>query len=171
MIGIQVVSWAGATPSTPATAWFGAAGGDIGRSAECTLSLPDPERHISRRHAVVALRQGRYVLQSLSANVALVIDDITLAPGDEAQLTAGMRITIGAYTLQVLDEPEPLSLPRTSLAALPAAKPSAPAPVAAPKSPAAAAPAAVTPLAPPAPAGATPSDRTGRGRLRGRRHR
>ena len=111
MIGIQVVSWAGATPSTPATAWFGAAGGDIGRSAECTLSLPDPERHISRRHAVVVMRQGRYVLQSLSANVALVLDGVTLAPGDEAPLAAGMRITLGAYTLQVLDEPESLSLP------------------------------------------------------------
>ena len=120
MIGIQVVSWAGATPSTPATAWFGAAGGDIGRSAECTLSLPDPERHISRRHAVVVMRQGRYVLQSLSDNVALVLDGVTLAPGDEAPLAAGMRITLGAYTLQVLDEPESLSLPpRQSPAAPP----------------------------------------------------
>jgi predicted component of type VI protein secretion system len=159
MIGIQVVSWAGATPSTPATAWFGAGGGDIGRSAECTLSLPDPERHISRRHAVVALRQGRYVLQSLSANVALVIDDVTLAPGDEAPLAAGMRITIGAYTLQVLDEPEPLSLPGQSLVSPPAAKPSAPAAVPAAKSPAAAAPVAVRPLAPPAPAERSDNER------------
>jgi predicted component of type VI protein secretion system len=147
MIGIQVVSRAGATPSTPTTAWFGAAGGDIGRGAECTLPLPDPERHISRRHAVVALRNGHYVLQSLSSNVALVLEGVTLAPGDEAPLAAGMCITLGVYTLQVLDEPEPLSLPRQSLAAAPAAKPSAPA-----------APVAVSPLAPPAQADATPSD-------------
>jgi type VI secretion system FHA domain protein len=170
MIGIQVVSWAGATPSKLATAWFGAAGGDIGRSAECTLSLPDPERHISRRHAVVAMRQGRYVLQSLSANVALVLEGVTLAPGDEAPLAAGMRITLGAYTLQVLDEPEPLSLPRQSLVA-PAAKPPAAAAPAAAKPPAAAAaataklpaapaPVAAKPLAPPPaePESATPSD-------------
>jgi FHA domain-containing protein len=113
MIGIQVVSWAGAPPPTPLTAWFGAAGGDIGRSAECTLSLPDPDRHISRRHAVVALRQGRYLLQSLSAGVPLVLDGVTLAPGDEAVLAAGMRIAIGAYMLQVFDEPEPLIASRT----------------------------------------------------------
>ena len=127
MIGIQVVSWAGATPSKPTTAWFGAAGGDIGRSAECTLPLPDPERHISRRHAVVALRQGRYVLQSLSANVALVLEGVTLAPGEEAPLAAGMRISLGAYTLQVLDEPESLGVTRHPAAAAPvppaAAKP------------------------------------------------
>jgi predicted component of type VI protein secretion system len=160
MIGIQVVSRAGAAPSTPATAWFGVAGGDIGRSAECTLPLPDPERHISRRHAVVAMRNGRYVLQSLSANVALVLEGVTLAPGDEAPLAAGMRITIGDYTLQVLDEPEPLSLPGQSPAAPPAAKPPAPAAPVGVKPPAAAAPVAAKPLAaaPPEPASATPSD-------------
>jgi FHA domain-containing protein len=135
MIGIQVVSWAGATPTTPTTAWFGAAGGDIGRSAECTLPLPDPERHISRRHAVVALRNGHYVLQSLSANVALVLEGVTLAPGDEAPLAAGMRIALGAYTLQVLDEPESLGLTRQPPAAA----------VAAPVPPAVPAPAAVAP--------------------------
>jgi FHA domain-containing protein len=149
MIGIQVVSWAGATPSKPTTAWFGAAGGDIGRSAECTLPLPDPERHISRRHAMVALRQGRYVLQSLSANVALVLEGVTLAPGDEAPLAAGMRISLGAYTLQVLDEPESLSLPPRAVAAPATTEP--PAPV----SPAAAKPLAA---AAPEPASAMPSD-------------
>src|SRR5262245_55443820 len=107
MIGIQVVSWSGAPPAKPTTAWFGAAGGDIGRSAECTLSLPDPERHISRRHAVVALPHGRYVLQSLSGNVALTLDGVTLEPGDEAPLAAGMSMSIGPYVLQVLDAPEP----------------------------------------------------------------
>lgn len=134
MIGIQVVSRSGAPPQAPTTAWFGAAGGDIGRSAECTLPLPDPERHISRRHAVVALRQGRYVLQSLSANVALALDGVTLAPGDEAPLAAGMRITIGSYTLQVLDAPEPLEAQPARAA--PAARP----PAAAPAVPAAAQP-------------------------------
>ena len=139
MIGIQVVSWAGTTPSRPTTAWFGAAGGDIGRSAECTLPLPDPERHISRRHAVVVLRHGRYVLQSLSANVALVLEGVTLAPGEEAPLAAGMRISLGAYTLQVLDEPESLGVTRQ-----PAPTVAAPVPAAAP-GPSASAPPAEEP--------------------------
>jgi len=153
MIGIQVVSWAGAPPATPATAWFGAEGGDIGRSAECTLPLPDPERHISRRHAVVALRQGRYFLQSLSANVALVLEGVTLEPGDEAPLEAGMSITIGPYTLQVLDAPEPVGVTQSpQVAARPAAAPAvqpAARPAVAPAAPPAARPPAI-PAAQPA---------------------
>ena len=145
MIGIQVVSRHGAAPATPTTVWFGASGGDIGRSAECTLSLPDPERHISRRHAVVTLRQGRHFLQSLSANVALVLEGVTLAPGDEAPLAAGMQITLGAYTLQVLEEPETLGLSRQPLAA-PAAPPAPVVPAAPPA--VAAPPEPVPPLAP-----------------------
>jgi predicted component of type VI protein secretion system len=112
MIGIQVVSCAGQPPTAPTTAWFGAEGGDIGRSAECTLPLPDPDRHISRRHAVVVQRQGRYFLQALSAGVPITLDGRPLAVGSESVLVAGMEIVLGAYTLQVLDEPESLGASR-----------------------------------------------------------
>jgi predicted component of type VI protein secretion system len=112
MIGIQVVSWAGQPPAAPTTAWFGAEGGDIGRSAECTLPLPDPERHISRRHAAVVQRHGRFFLQALSAGVPVVVDGEPLASGNESALVAGMQISLGAYTLQVLDEPESLGASR-----------------------------------------------------------
>ena len=106
MIGIQIVSWAGAPPPVPTTAWFDGDGGDIGRSAECTLSLPDPDRHISRRHALVIVQQGRYFVQALSASVPLVVEGATLAPGEQAALGVGTHLAIGAYTLQVLDEPD-----------------------------------------------------------------
>ena len=112
MIGIQVVSWAGSPPATPTTAWFGAEGGDIGRSAECTLPLPDPDRHISRRHALVLQRHGRWFLQALSAGVPLTVDGQALASGHESMLLAGMEIGLGSYTLQVLDEPESLGAAR-----------------------------------------------------------
>ncbi len=112
MIGIQVVSWAGQPPATPTTAWFGSAGGDIGRSAECTLPLPDPERHISRRHALVLQRHGRWFLQALSAGVPLTVDGRALASGDESRLLAGMEIGLGAYALQVLGEPDSLGAGR-----------------------------------------------------------
>jgi len=144
MIGIQIVSWAGTTPATPTTAWFDARGGDIGRSSDCTLSLPDPERHISRRHAAVVVKHGRYVLQSLSANVALTVDGSPLVPGAERPLEPGMRIALGAYTLQVLDEPERLSLPPQA-----APPPALPPPTA--RAPARAAPAAVPPPSPASP--------------------
>jgi predicted component of type VI protein secretion system len=112
MIGIQVVTWAGQPPTAPTTAWFGAEGGDIGRSAECALPLPDPDRHISRRHALVVQRQGRYFLQALSDGVPLTLDGQVLASGTEAALAGGMEIGLGAYLLQVLDEPESLGASR-----------------------------------------------------------
>jgi type VI secretion system FHA domain protein len=121
MIGIQVVSWAGQPPAAPTTAWFSAEGGDIGRSAECTLPLPDPERHISRRHALVLQRHGRWFLQALSAGVPLTVDGQALASGQESLLLAGMEIGLGAYTLQVLDEPESLGASRPQQRATPAA--------------------------------------------------
>ncbi|HET9205102.1 MAG TPA: type VI secretion system-associated FHA domain protein TagH [Burkholderiaceae bacterium] len=134
MIGIQVVSWAGQPPSAPTTAWFGADGGDIGRSAECTLPLPDPDRHISRRHAVVMQRRGQYFLQALSAGVPIVVDGQPLTSGSESPLVAGMEIGLGAYTLQVLDEPESLGAGRSPhrVASPHAAPPAAPTAVALP---------------------------------------
>src|SRR5439155_1697966 len=56
MIAIRVVSRAGEVLAAPLAATFGDAGGDIGRGADCTLVLPDPERRISRRHAHVSCR-------------------------------------------------------------------------------------------------------------------
>lgn len=147
MIGIQVVSWAGKAPATPTTAWFGAQGGDIGRSAECSLALHDPERHISRRHAMVVERQGRYHLVSLSSGVPVMVNGAPLAVGAESALVAGMAIGIGAYMLQVLDEPESLGTGRAPARAQPAVPSSRPA--APPRAPAA--PLAKTGIPPPAP--------------------
>lgn len=144
MIGIQVVSWAGSPPTAPTTAWFGSSGGDIGRSAECTLPLPDPERHISRRHALVVQRQGRWFLQVLSAGVPLTVDGQPLASGHESVLVAGMEIGLGDYMLQVLDEPESLGASRPQQRA-PAAVQQASAPTRMP----AAAPPTRTPAATP----------------------
>ena len=131
MIGIQVVSWAGQPPTAPTTAWFGAEGGDIGRSAECALPLPDPDRHISRRHATVVQRHGRYFLQALSDGVPLTVDGQPLASGSESALVAGMEIGLGAYVLQVLEEPESLGASRPPHRAAAAAK-QAPTPAGAP---------------------------------------
>lgn len=144
MIGIQVVSWAGKAPATPTTAWFGTQGGDIGRSAECALALPDPERHISRRHAVVVQRQGRYYLQVLSAGVPLTLDGEPLASGSESALAAGMQIGIGAYMLLVLDEPESLGAGRVPAPARSTAQPRKP-PAPPPRPPAPPVEAAATP--------------------------
>ena len=53
MLTIRVISYKDAPVDTPVSAEFREDGGTIGRSPECTLVLPDPERVISRTHATV----------------------------------------------------------------------------------------------------------------------
>ena len=114
MIGIQVVSLAGQPAPSPAAAWFGAEGGDIGRGADCALALPDPERRISRKHASILCRAGRYYIRVVSTSVPMELDGSALLAGQEALLNTGGTIRIGGYLLRVIDEPESMGLGRAA---------------------------------------------------------
>lgn len=111
MIGIRVHSLAGQPHGQAMAAWFDSQGGDIGRSPDCKLVLTDPERHVSRRHAQVICRDGRYVLKLLSGGLPVDVDGRALQVGDEVALVGGARVQIGGYRLEVLDEPDSLGLP------------------------------------------------------------
>lgn len=88
----------------PLAARFGEGGGDIGRGADCTLVLPDPERRISRKHLQVAARAGRYVLRLISTNLLVELNGVPLAPGIEYLLDDGAEIRIGPFVLQARAE-------------------------------------------------------------------
>ena len=100
MIAIRLVSYAGEAPATALEATFDAAGGDIGRGADCTLVLPDPERRISRKHLQVASRSGSYFLRLISTNLLVELDGVPLAPGVECALAPGAQIRIGPFLLR-----------------------------------------------------------------------
>src|SRR6476620_7929434 len=100
MLVIRVVSHAGQPTATPVQARFGDAGGDIGRGADCTLVLPDPERRISRKHLQVAKRSGRYLLRLISTNLLVELNGVPLAPGIEYGLDDRAEIRIGPFVLQ-----------------------------------------------------------------------
>jgi predicted component of type VI protein secretion system len=100
MIAIRLVAQAGGVPATPLAAVFGEAGGDIGRAADCTLVLPDPERLISRKHLQVACREGRYFLRLISANLLVELDGVPLTPGVESVLEVGAQIRVGPFVLE-----------------------------------------------------------------------
>jgi type VI secretion system FHA domain protein len=104
MIVIRLVSQADAASVAPREAVFGEAGGDIGRSADCTLVLPDPERRISRKHLQIACRDGRYFLRLISTNLGVELDGVPLAPGAECLLNPGAQIRIGPFVLRVRGE-------------------------------------------------------------------
>ena len=102
MIAIRLVSQAGETPALPLKAVFGEAGGDIGRSVDCTLVLPDPERRISRKHLQVSCRDGGHYLRLISTNLLVELDGVPLAPGGECALEPGAQIRIGPFVLQAV---------------------------------------------------------------------
>jgi FHA domain-containing protein len=107
MIAIRVVSRAGEPLGVALRAEFGEAGGDIGRGADCTLVLPDPERRISRKHVQVTQRRGGYFIRLMSTNLPVELDDVPLSPGVEYPLAAAASFRIGPYVLQVERGPSP----------------------------------------------------------------
>ena len=99
MIAIRVVSRAGEAVAGSLAARFDEPGGDIGRAADCTLVLPDPERRISRKHVQVACRGGRHSIRMISTNLMVELDGVPLAPGVEYPLEVGAQIRIGPFAL------------------------------------------------------------------------
>ena len=102
MLTIKVISYKDVLLDTPISAEFGEAGGTIGRSPESTLLLPDPDRIISRTHAVIACREGRFLVRDQGTTVALLVNgqapgrslDHALAEGDELKIAGYlMRVT------------------------------------------------------------------------------
>ena len=102
MIRIEVVAKDGAPLVHPLAAEFDELGGNIGRADAATLVLPDPERKISRTHAAVAFRGGRYVVYDLGTAIPVHVNGRALGNGREAPIQPGDEMQIGPYTLRVL---------------------------------------------------------------------
>jgi FHA domain-containing protein len=52
--------------SRPLIGRFDERGGTLGRSDDATLTLPDPDRRISRLQAIVLHRDGQYWIENVS---------------------------------------------------------------------------------------------------------
>ena len=97
--------------ATPVEARFGPAGGDIGRSSECTLLLPDPERRISRKHLQVSCHGDRHAIRLISTNLVCLLNGMPLAPGVEYPLDDDAEIRVGPFVLHARHEAEPVEAP------------------------------------------------------------
>src|SRR5262245_12533994 len=98
MITISVVAFGGHAPLEPLSAEFDELGGSIGRGEGNTLVLPDPERHISRTHASIAFRNGRYVIQDRGSATPVQVNGQPLGQGRESPIGDGDELKIGSYT-------------------------------------------------------------------------
>lgn len=104
MIRLTVISFNG-EPVQGLSASFDELGGSIGRAEGNQLVLPDPERSISRQHARISFRAGRYVVADNGSNPVL-FNGQALAPQAEQLIQAGDQLQIGGYLLSVsVDSP------------------------------------------------------------------
>jgi len=74
----------------------------IGRGSENDWVLPDPDRHLSKRHCVLAFRSGYWQLLDTSANGTYHNhDDEPVGPGGGRDLRDGDRLRLGPYEIEV----------------------------------------------------------------------
>ncbi len=103
MLTIRVITYKGTAVEAGIGAQFGDDGGSIGRSPECTLVLPDPDRVVSRTHAVVTQVGGRFSLRDQGSTVAVFVNGTPLGKGRERTLATGDELRIAGYALVVED--------------------------------------------------------------------
>jgi type VI secretion system FHA domain protein len=106
MIWIRIVSKDGAPASAlalgvPLAARFGESVGDLGRGVGCTLVLPDPNREISRKQALVTWQGGRHFIRPIGTNVDIHLNGRQLPADVESPLDIGAEIRIGPYLMRV----------------------------------------------------------------------
>jgi FHA domain-containing protein len=99
VISISVTSYNGAS-TAPLSGHFDELGGNIGRAENNQLVLPDPERTISRVHAQVVFRNGRYAIVDRGSN-PISVNGRPLGNGQEAFIEPGDELQIGGYTMRV----------------------------------------------------------------------
>lgn len=132
MIQITVVTRQGVPAGPSLSADFGPNGGTIGRADTNTLVLDDPDRTVSRVHAQVLCRDGRYFVIDRGSN-PMQCNGVSLGAGKEAALADGARLVVGSFELVVraqaaasapVPAAAPLAIPETIMG-LSGAKPAA----------------------------------------------
>ena len=100
MIRIATIALHGAPLGRPLAADFDARGGSIGRANTNHLMLEDPDRTVSRVHAQVLVRDGRYFIVDRGSN-PMLCDGHQVGAGNEVPLRGGERLVIGGFELAV----------------------------------------------------------------------
>ena len=90
--------------SQPLIGRFDERGGTLGRSDDATVTLPDPERMISRMQANVLHRDDHYWIENISAANPILHNGRALSTGMRVILREGDEIRIGGYALEAAFE-------------------------------------------------------------------
>lgn len=114
MLTLVAVSLNDQPLSQQITAVFSASGGTIGRADHNTLTLPDPQRHISRLQAEVMQHGPDFVIRNVGAANPITVGTQTLNHGETAKLSNLDAVRVGGYLLKVQIDPTTVPGPRTS---------------------------------------------------------
>lgn len=100
-LALQVTSPNGSSLGQNASKVFGEGGGTIGRVAGNDWVLPDPERFISSRHAIIRYMNSTFSLEDVSVNGVFVngSPQAVGAGNDPVMIRQGDRIQIGDYEM------------------------------------------------------------------------
>ncbi|MCG7911260.1 MAG: type VI secretion system-associated FHA domain protein TagH [Candidatus Thiodiazotropha taylori] len=101
-ITLTVSLKAGSAPAQPMSTTFDQQGGSIGRRDENDWVLPDPERFISGRHALIFYSENAFHLTDTSSNGVFINRSATALGKDNViKLEDGDTIGIGDYEISV----------------------------------------------------------------------
>ncbi|MCG8487923.1 MAG: type VI secretion system-associated FHA domain protein TagH [Chromatiales bacterium] len=101
-ITLTVSLKAGSAPAQPMSATFDQQGGSIGRREENDWVLPDPERFISGRHALIFYSENAFHLTDTSSNGVFINHSASALGKDNViKLEDGDTIGIGDYEITV----------------------------------------------------------------------
>lgn len=98
---LRVVEWPPGAEPTPLAAHFDEEGGMVGRSETALLSLPDPNRTVSRFHAHVSCKGGIYYLEDMGSTNPTWVNGAVLTSNHKFELATGDLIQVGGYVLSV----------------------------------------------------------------------
>lgn len=91
----------GRTLAQPVVCGFDAHGGTIGRADGRSMTLPDPERLISRLQAEISAQGGVYAIRNAGSANPIFVNSRMLEPGESCPLADGDKLRIGGYVLGV----------------------------------------------------------------------
>ena len=102
-LSVKVISYKRQPPVSSMSMSFDRKGGTIGRlpEPENKFHLPDPDKYISRKHAVIRYENGFYFLTDTSTAGTFFTNRNLRVHRDSIQLTDGDRLRIGDYELIV----------------------------------------------------------------------
>lgn len=73
----------------------------LGRSGRCDVRLPEDQLTVSRRHARLVWRGGKWLVRDLASSHGTTLNDVRLAPEQPTELEEGDRLRIGPWTFLV----------------------------------------------------------------------